>query len=63
MEAHERVGLYLDRDAAGQNCSRNALASNGRYRDESNAYEGFKDFNEWLVGSGRDNRRRQRQKL
>lgn len=63
MEAHERVGLYLDRDAAGQNCSRNAVTLSGKYKDESSAYDGFKDINDWLVNSGRDQRKRQRKKL
>ena len=63
LEQHEHIGLYLDRDTAGQNCSRKALALSGKYKDESNAYDGFKDVNDWLVNAGKGQRKRQRKKL
>lgn len=63
MDQHEVVKLYLDRDTAGQNCSRAAMASDHRYRDESSLYEGFKDVNEWLAGKGQSSRRNRRMKL
>ena len=63
MERYDTVNLYLDRDETGQNCSRKALSSNGRYTDESHFYEGYKDLNEWLSGHGKDIKRRLKQKL
>lgn len=35
MEQQVPIKLYLDRDATRQNCSRNALASSAKYKDES----------------------------
>lgn len=52
MERHERVRLYLDRDAAGEKCSKHALALNAKYVDESRLYEGYKDLNDWMMNIG-----------
>ncbi|MBE9668098.1 toprim domain-containing protein [Mucilaginibacter boryungensis] len=41
--------LYLDRDKAGQNCSRQAIAMKQHYFDESGLYYGYKDLNDYLV--------------
>ncbi len=52
MEAHRRIHLYLDRDAAGRQKTREALSLSGRYQDKSHLYRNYKDLNEWLVQSG-----------
>ncbi len=59
MEKHETIRLYLDRDAAGQNYSRYALSLCNRYKDESNLYQNQKDFNDWLVNVGKQQRKHQ----
>jgi len=53
MEEHDTIRLFLDRDAAGQNCSRYALSLSSRYVDESSLYQNHKDLNEWLVNAGK----------
>lgn len=62
MESHQAVRLYLDRDAAGQNCSRHALSISSKYVDESNLYQSYKDFNDWLMNFGKHPRKYQRQR-
>ncbi len=52
LEAHQKVYLYLDRDAAGLSKTREALALSDRYTDRSNLYRRYKDLNEWLIQSG-----------
>lgn len=52
MEQHTSIRLYLDRDAGGQNCSRQALSWNGRYSDESTLYQHYKDLNDWAMHMG-----------
>jgi len=49
LEGYDMVNLFLDRDQAGQNCSKSATELDGRYNDRSCLYEGFKDLNDWLV--------------
>lgn len=50
MERHSQVNLYLDRDKAGMGAMTQAMKWNkDLYRDRSDLYTGFKDFNEWLV--------------
>jgi len=49
MEQHERVYLLLDNDAAGKNCSKDALGLSHKYNDLSNRYQQDKDINEWLM--------------
>jgi len=46
----------LDRDETGQNCSRNALFISSKYKDESSLYQNYKDFNDWIVNFGRQDR-------
>lgn len=53
MEAHECIGLYLDHDTTGQNCSRYALSLSSKYKDESQLYKQYKDLNDWLVNIGK----------
>ncbi len=56
MEAHQKIYLYLDRDAAGLRKTREALALSNRYVDRSHLYRRYKDLNEWLVRSGIEKR-------
>ena len=63
MEQHQMIRLYLDRDAAGQNCSKRALSLSNKYTDESKLYKNYKDFNDWMVNSGKLQKKRLRQKL
>ncbi|MBS1781036.1 MAG: toprim domain-containing protein [Bacteroidetes bacterium] len=53
MEKHQAIRLYLDNDAAGQNCSRNALSLSNKYKDESSLYRNRKDFNDWIMHFGK----------
>lgn len=53
MEEHEGIRLYLDRDTAGQNCSRYALPLSNKYKDESCLYQHHNDLNDWLVNFGK----------
>lgn len=47
------IHLYLDRDEAGRNATREALKWSPRFIDKSNLYKNFKDLNEFLnYGSG-----------
>ena len=62
MEKHKLVRLYLDRDTTGQNCSRHALSLGTRYKDESNLYQNYKDFNDWIMHFGRPERNYPKQK-
>ena len=49
MEQHERIYLLLDNDAAGKNCTKNALGLSYKYNDLSIKYQQDKDINEWLM--------------
>ena len=49
MEQHERIYLLLDNDAAGRNCTKNALGLSYKYNDLSIKYQQDKDINEWLM--------------
>lgn len=50
MDAHQQVHLYLDRDPPGQKHMLQAIQwAKERYLDKSQIYDGFKDFNEYLV--------------
>jgi hypothetical protein len=62
MERHHAVRLYLDRDAAGQNCSRYAQSLSSKYKDESSLYKNHKDFNDWIMNIGYPKRDYQIQK-
>jgi hypothetical protein len=63
MEKHQTIRLYLDRDAAGQKCSKRALSMSNKYTDESILYKNHKDLNDWLVNSGKLQKSHSRQKL
>lgn len=63
LEKHKVIGLYLDRDTSGQNCSRYALSISSKYKDESNLYQNHKDFNDWMVNFGKPQRKHQKQIL
>lgn len=49
MQAYSEVYLCLDNDAAGQNCRNRAFALDKKYKDHSSYYNGYKDYNEWLI--------------
>lgn len=60
LNAHDRVHLWLDRDATGLAYRDYALGLHSRYVDESGFYERFKDLNEWLQRKGELPRVRQK---
>ncbi len=47
MEKRERIELFLDRDAAGRKCIKEALKRPDHFLDRSSLYKGFKDLSEW----------------
>lgn len=49
MEKHTSVNLYLDKDAMGIKCTKEAVKLASRFVDKSELYQGSKDLNEWLV--------------
>lgn len=49
MQQHRIVHLYLDRDTAGINCTRQALKISEQFNDESPLYQRYNDLNDWLV--------------
>ena len=59
MEVHGEIRLFLDRDNAGMKWTESALAWSKKYRDESHLYKGYKDFNEWLSQSDKQQKSRQ----
>jgi hypothetical protein len=62
MERHQEVNLYLDRDTAGMNHAREALAwKPDLYKDRSLLYSHHKDLNDWLISKPPD--KKQRRKL
>jgi DNA primase len=63
MEQHQSIRLCLDRDDAGQKYSKRALSMSNKYTDESKLYKNHKDLNDWMVNSGKLQKKRLRQKL
>lgn len=63
MEKYQTIRLYLDRDTAGQNCSRYAESLSGKYSDESSLYKPHKDFNDWVMNFGRSLNKNRGQKF
>jgi DNA primase len=49
LETHERINLFLDRDATGKKITAYALGISKKYNDKSSLYEPYKDLNEWLM--------------
>jgi hypothetical protein len=49
LEQYHSISLYLDRDKKGIEVTTDALALSDKYRDESLAYENYKDLNEYLM--------------
>jgi hypothetical protein len=49
LEQYPSIRLYLDRDKKGIEVTTDALALSDKYRDESLAYENYKDLNEYLM--------------
>lgn len=62
MENREAINLYLDNDSTGQNCSRYALSLSNKYHDESGLYQPYKDVNEWLLKTGKLQKKNLKQK-
>ena len=50
---YNAIHLFLDNDAAGQNCSKAALKFDNKYIDESSLYNNYKDLNEWICHMGK----------
>jgi len=63
MEQHDAIKLYLDQDTTGQNYSRYALSLSNKYKDESHFYQHHKDLNDWLVNSGKAQKKKFGQRL
>jgi hypothetical protein len=63
MEQHQLIRLYLDRDAAGQKYSKRALSMSNKYTDESSLYKNHKDLNDFMVNSGKLQKKYSRQRL
>lgn len=49
MDRHAGVTLYLDRDAAGRQCTGQALKFGPQFRDGSQLYASSIDLNDWLI--------------
>jgi hypothetical protein len=58
LKAHQQVGLWLDRDVTGRRCTEYVLAMGKGFTDESLAFSGHKDLNEWLMHRGQAPRHR-----
>jgi hypothetical protein len=63
MEQHRDIRLYLDRDAAGQKCTKHALSLSDKYKDDSCLYQHHKDLNDWIVNFGRSRKKSLGQKI
>ena len=53
MEQYRSIHLFLDRDKMGMEMTELALQWSDKYKDQSHIYKQFKDLNEWLVKSER----------
>lgn len=53
LEKHKVINLYLDRDSIGQNCTKQAVASSEKYKDQSCLYQHYKDLNDWVMHIGK----------
>lgn len=49
LETHDKINLFLDRDATGRKLTDQALKGLKKYEDKSNLFEPYKDLNEWLM--------------
>jgi DNA primase len=49
LETHDKINLFLDRDATGKKLTAHALKLSNKYDDKSNLFEPYKDLNEWLM--------------
>ena len=54
---YNSIHLFLDNDAAGQNCSRAALKMDKKYVNQSGLYKNYKDLNEWVCHHGQTSQR------
>lgn len=53
LEQYQAINLYLDRDTAGKNITRDALAISPKYQDKSGLYQMHKDLNELLINQNK----------
>lgn len=63
MEKHEGIRLYLDRDPAGEKCTRYALSISKKYLDDSCLYQHHKDLNDWIMNFGKSQKQKLGQKM
>jgi DNA primase len=50
FENYEKIYLFLDNDEAGEKAKKQLIAKfEGRIKDKSKIYAGYKDVNEFLV--------------
>ena len=63
MEKHQAIRLYLDRDITGQNLTQRAFSMSTKYIDKSSLYQNHKDLNDWLVHTGKEQKKRLGNKL
>lgn len=54
MERHDSIHLYLDQGKSGQAWTKYALELDAqKYKDQSQLYKGYDDFNDWLINFGK----------
>jgi hypothetical protein len=58
LESHKSINLYLDNDATGKKVTMEALSHSKKYNDHSNLYPNHKDLNDWLVHTGKQQKKR-----
>lgn len=51
MEQHKGITLYLDKDAAGTQCTQHAMKLGPQFKDGSQLYSAYKDLNDWLISN------------
>ena len=54
MDGYTRIDLYLDNDKNGNLITQNLIKHSNNCEDKSSLYAGFKDMNEWIMGSASD---------
>jgi hypothetical protein len=60
LEQHPSIHLYLDRDNKGLMVTKEVMALDRKYRDESSIYRNHKDLNEFLMNHSPEQRQSQR---
>lgn len=49
LDTYDEIRLYLDRDPAGAKATATMTSWSNKYIDCSEVYDGYKDFNDWLL--------------